>query len=302
MAEHGYGQFCPVAKGAEIIASRWTPLVLRELMCGEMSFNDIHRGVPRMSRAVLSERLKQLEADGIVAKVPRSGNTEKGFAWTLTPAGDALRDVIESIGQWGLIHGRQRVTGEDYDSTVLMWALRRRVDRDLPPPHRVVVRFDLSGVAGCRTGLRLHWLILQPDGGGCLSEGPRLSHRRYPDRPHFRSCRDLSRVPKLARSNARGSDAGWRSCRFPATRKMAAARSHRRSRLTHHSAATFVKSELLAGCLRLRELAAGASGTRARTVNPQQASCRPEQSSHPCPSLPQLVSTSQRASFRSWCR
>ena len=164
MVESGYGQFCPVAKGAEIIATRWTPLVLRELMCGEMSFNDIHRGVPRMSRAVLSERLRRLEADGIVAKVPRSQGAEKGFVWTLTPAGDALRDVIESIGQWGLIHGRQRVTGDDYDSTVLMWALRRRVDRELLPPHRVVVRFDLSGVARCRTGLRLHWLVLERDG------------------------------------------------------------------------------------------------------------------------------------------
>jgi len=164
MTEHGYGQFCPVAKGAEIIATRWTPLVLRELMCGEMSFNDIHRGVPRMSRAVLSERLKQLEADGIVARVPRSAGAEKGFLWTLTPAGNALRDVVESIGQWGLIHGRQNVTEDDYDSTVLMWALRRRVNRDLLPTHRVVVRFDLSGVARCRTGLRLHWLVLERDG------------------------------------------------------------------------------------------------------------------------------------------
>ncbi|GMB82489.1 helix-turn-helix domain-containing protein [Shinella zoogloeoides] len=164
MTESGYGQFCPVAKGAEIIATRWTPLVLRELMCGEMSFNDIHRGVPRMSRAVLSERLKQLEADGIVARVARPGSADRGFVWTLTPSGDALRGVIEAIGQWGLIHGRQRVTGEDYDSTVLMWALRRRVDRDLLPAHRVVVRFDLSGVARCRTGLRLHWLLLERDG------------------------------------------------------------------------------------------------------------------------------------------
>lgn len=164
MEESGYRQFCPVAKGAEIIATRWTPLVLRELMCGEMSFNDIHRGVPRMSRAILSERLRQLEADGIVAKVPRSTEAERGFVWTLTPAGEALREVVEAIGQWGLTHGRQSVTGEEHDSTVLMWALRRRVDRESLPPDRVVVRFDLSGVARCRTGFRLHWLILERDG------------------------------------------------------------------------------------------------------------------------------------------
>ncbi|WP_416798686.1 winged helix-turn-helix transcriptional regulator [Ciceribacter azotifigens] len=164
MPESGYRQFCPVAKGAEIVATRWTPLVLRELMCGEMRFNDIHRGVPRMSRSLLSARLQQLEADGIVRRVQRSRGNELGSVWTLTPAGDALREVVEAIGKWGLIHGRQNVTGEDFDSTVLMWALRRRINRTLLPPHRVVIRFDLSGVARCRTGLRLHWLVLEPDG------------------------------------------------------------------------------------------------------------------------------------------
>lgn len=161
MADAGYSQFCPVAKGAEIVATRWTPLVLRELMCGEMSFNDIHRGVPRMSRALLSERLRQLESDGIVARTPRDGGGDRGHLWKLTEAGEALREVIEVLGRWGLIHGRQKVTGDDYDSTVLMWALRRRADRDSLPERRIVVRFDLSGVARCRTGVRLHWLVLE---------------------------------------------------------------------------------------------------------------------------------------------
>jgi DNA-binding HxlR family transcriptional regulator len=160
MDEGGYSQFCPVAKGAEIVAMRWTPLVLRELMCGETSFNDIHRGVPRMSRALLAERLRQLENDGIVVKVPREG-ADKGHLWKLTDAGEALRDVIEVLGRWGLAYGRQRVTEEDLDSTVLMWALRRRVDREALPPRRIVVRFDLSGVPRSRTGVRLHWLVLE---------------------------------------------------------------------------------------------------------------------------------------------
>ena len=163
MDESGYSQFCPVAKGAEIVATRWTPLVLRELMCGEMSFNDIHRGVPRMSRALLSDRLRQLESDGIIIKVPRGGNCDRGHLWKLTEAGEALRDVIEVLGRWGLAHGRHKVTEDDHDSTVLMWGLRRRVDRDALPDHRVVVRFDLSGVPGCRTGVLLHWLVLKRD-------------------------------------------------------------------------------------------------------------------------------------------
>src|SRR5688572_14108239 len=122
MTDSGYRQFCPVAKGAEIFATRWTPLVLRELMCGERSFNDIHRGVPLMSRALLAERLRQLESDGIIA---RSGAGAKAHQWRLTEAGDGLREVIDVLGRWGLNHGRHRVTTEDYDSTVLMWALRR---------------------------------------------------------------------------------------------------------------------------------------------------------------------------------
>ena len=160
MAQGSYGQFCPIAKGAEIVATRWTPLILREIMCGERSFNDIHRGVPLMSRALLAERLRQLEFDGIVAKRPRQDH--KGHDWTLTQAGEALREVIEVIGRWGLIYGRDRIQPGDRDSTVLMWALRRRVDRGALLDRRVVVRFDLSGVARCRTGLRKHWLVLEP--------------------------------------------------------------------------------------------------------------------------------------------
>jgi DNA-binding HxlR family transcriptional regulator len=160
MADGGYKQFCPVAKGAEIVATRWTPLILRELMFGERSFNDIHRGVPLISRALLAERLRQLEDDAIIEKKLRRGG--KGHEWQLTPAGEALRNVIAELGRWGLLYGRDRVRVDDHDSAVLMWALRRRVDGAALPERRVVVRFDLSGVARCRTGVRLHWLVLQP--------------------------------------------------------------------------------------------------------------------------------------------
>lgn len=165
MTTGGYGQFCPVAKGAEIVATRWTPLVLRELMSGEKSFNDIHRGVPLMSRALLADRLRQLESDGIIARSRQAGTAgtaDKG-QWRLTEAGNALREVIEVLGRWGLNYGRANVTQDDYDSTVLMWALRRRVDRAALPDRRVVLRFDLSGVARCKTAARRHWLILERD-------------------------------------------------------------------------------------------------------------------------------------------
>lgn len=153
-----YNQFCPVAKGAEIVATRWTPLVLREMMCGERSFNDIHRGVPLMSRALLVERLRQLEGDGIVERRERRGG--KGHDYHLTGAGEALRPVIDMIGQWGLAYGRDRIENAGQDAGVLMWALRRRIDRSLLPAGRTVIRFELSGVARSATSTKLCWLVL----------------------------------------------------------------------------------------------------------------------------------------------
>lgn len=166
----GYRQFCPVAKGAEIIATRWTALILRELMFGETSFNDIHRGVPLMSRTLLAERLRQLEQDGIIARVVR-GDTA-GHDYRLTPAGDALRVVVDSIGRWGLIYGRDRIQAGDRDASVLMWALRRRVDRTLLPRRRAVVRFQLSGVPRSRRGVRQYWLVLERSGVDVCQKDP----------------------------------------------------------------------------------------------------------------------------------
>jgi len=160
MTESGYRQFCPVAKGAEVVATRWTLLILRELMSGARTFSDVQRGVPLISRALLAERLRQLEMDGIIAK-RRSSDQKKAHQWQLTTAGEALRELIETLGRWGLIYGRDKVSSKDHDSTVLMWALRRRIDRQALPDRRIVVRFDLSGVPRSRTGVRLHWLILE---------------------------------------------------------------------------------------------------------------------------------------------
>jgi DNA-binding HxlR family transcriptional regulator len=100
----GYGQFCPVAKASEIFATRWTPLVLRELTADIRSFNDIHRGVPLISRAVLVARLRDLEEHGVVER--RSRADETGHAYWLTPAGEALRPVVAALGLWGLTHTR----------------------------------------------------------------------------------------------------------------------------------------------------------------------------------------------------
>src|SRR5690242_12735891 len=95
----GYGQFCPVAMAAEIVCTRWTALLLRELLAGSTRFNDLHRGVPRMSPALLSKRLKELEGAGIIKRATSSkdGNPE----YRLTPAGEDLKPVVFGLGLWG---------------------------------------------------------------------------------------------------------------------------------------------------------------------------------------------------------
>jgi DNA-binding HxlR family transcriptional regulator len=116
----GYGQFCPVAKAAEIVAERWTPLVLRELLCGSRRFNDLHRGLPLMSRTLLAKRLEQLEDAGIVRSVPRPRG--RGREYHLTAAGEELRPLVERLGEWGQRWARAQVERGDLDPGLLMWA------------------------------------------------------------------------------------------------------------------------------------------------------------------------------------
>jgi DNA-binding HxlR family transcriptional regulator len=157
----GYGQFCPVAKASEIFATRWTPLVLRELMHDIHSFNDIHRGVPLVSRAVLVARLRDLEHHGIIERRPRADGA--GHEYWLTPAGEELRPVVAALGLWGLSNTRDRIKPTDLDPALLTWGFRKRALAHMGalPDHRVVVRFDFSGVPASRTKFRVMWLLLE---------------------------------------------------------------------------------------------------------------------------------------------
>jgi DNA-binding HxlR family transcriptional regulator len=154
----GYGQFCPIAKATEIFATRWTPLVLRELLSGACTFNDIHRGVPLMSRALLAERLRQLEREGIIGKTV--DGTGAHPVYRLTAAGDAFRGVIGGLAQWGLQHARDRLEAHDLDPGLYMWKLRTHIDKRKLPSKRILLRFEFTGVPKSRTSLRLMWLVL----------------------------------------------------------------------------------------------------------------------------------------------
>lgn len=152
-----YGQFCPVAMAAELLCERWMPLVLRELMYGSTRFNDIARGVPLMSRALLAQRLRELEAAGMVVRDARG--------YRLTAAGEALRPIIEQMGMWAQGWLRERLADDALDDKLLMWSLRRSLR--LPPQigRRVVLRFDFHGLPrSARVARRSWWLLAQrPD-------------------------------------------------------------------------------------------------------------------------------------------
>jgi DNA-binding HxlR family transcriptional regulator len=149
-----YGQYCPVARASEILADRWTPLIVRELLAGIHHFNDLDRGLPGISRALLVERLRRLERTGIVERRPGSGG--RVAEYHLTRAGRQLQRVIDVLGGWGArwAFGDPRRT--ELDPVVLLWWMRRRVHRHRLPPGRRVIQFDFRGG---RTGS--YWLVLK---------------------------------------------------------------------------------------------------------------------------------------------
>jgi DNA-binding HxlR family transcriptional regulator len=146
-----YGQFCPVAKASELLARRWTPLVMRELISGSARFNEIHRGVPLMSRALLSQRLKELEEAGVI----RHDDTP---TYRLTEAGEELAPVIVAMGLLGQHWVESAADGPDWDAGVLMWDMRRRIDTRALPPGRTVLQFDY---ADAPDEMRRWWLLIQ---------------------------------------------------------------------------------------------------------------------------------------------
>jgi DNA-binding HxlR family transcriptional regulator len=153
----GYGQFCPVAKASEVLAERWTPLVVRELLSESHRFNDLQRGVPLMSRSLLAKRMRELEQAGIVER--RRGPDGRGPEYHLTPAGQELRPIIMGLGTWGKRWARSELSREDLDPRLLMWDMQRSIETDALPDHRVVVRFRFTDVRGNLP--RVTWLILE---------------------------------------------------------------------------------------------------------------------------------------------
>ena len=155
MAQGSYKQFCPVAMAAETLCTRWTIVLLRELIAGSTRFNDLRRGVPRMSPALLSQRLKDFEAAGIVE---HDAATQ---AYRLTPAGRELEPIVEAFGIWGQRWIDHELSLEQLDAQLLMWDMRRGLDPTPLPPRRSVIQFRYPEQPEVQ---RRWWLVVTPDG------------------------------------------------------------------------------------------------------------------------------------------
>ncbi len=135
----GYGQFCPLSMASEILCTRWTTLVIRELLSGTTRFNELRRGVPRMSPALLSKRLKELERAGVIETArPKKGVVE----YRLSKAGEELRPVIMGMGSWGQRWVESELSLRNLDPSLLMWDMRRNLKPEPLPPKRCTIQFQ----------------------------------------------------------------------------------------------------------------------------------------------------------------
>ena len=151
-----YGQFCPVAKAMELLDERWTLLVVRELMMGSRHFNDLRRGLPRMSPALLSKRLQSLARAGVIERW-EDGNR---VSYQLSRAGKELEPIVEALGSWG-IRWVPEIGDEDLDPHLLMWDIHRNIATEALPEGRTVLRFAFNDVPQANRD----WWIVVTTGG-----------------------------------------------------------------------------------------------------------------------------------------
>jgi DNA-binding HxlR family transcriptional regulator len=150
----GYGQFCPVAIASEVFAERWTPLIVRELFCGSRRFNELLNGLPRIPRSVLVQRLRTLEAVGVIERTADASG--RGVEYHLTQAGLELGDVVLRLGDWGQRWANVEIGSHNLDPDLLMWDIHRRLDSESLPEGRTVVQVDLTGAHR-----KSYWLVLE---------------------------------------------------------------------------------------------------------------------------------------------
>jgi len=147
-----FGQFCPLAQATQLLCERWTLLVVRELVAGSTRFNELRKGVPLMSPTLLSARLKQLVEAGVIT---RTGSKNKAV-YKLTEAGRELTPIVQLLGAWGHRWVPTSLVVEDLDASLLMWDMRRSINREVFPENRIVVQFEYADAS---KGAQDWWLV-----------------------------------------------------------------------------------------------------------------------------------------------
>src|SRR5512145_2068097 len=149
-----YAQYCPVAKGTELLGDGWTLLIVREMLGGASGFNELQRGLPGISRSVLTDRMRALERARVIER--RTGPKGRTLEYRLTSAGRDLQPVLQAIGEWGATWSFTEPRPEELDPDLLIVWMARHVDRQRLPPNRTVIEFDF------RDPKRRYWMVLEP--------------------------------------------------------------------------------------------------------------------------------------------
>ena len=154
-----YAQYCPIVRAVEVLGERWTILILREMITGTRRFNELSRGLPGLSRALLSRRLRELEAAGLVVK---GSGDDRGY--DLTPAGRELEPLVFTLADWGARHMFGDPRPEELDPETLMWWFHGRIDTS-EVERRAVVQVEVSDHK------RFYWLVIEPgDASVCYTD------------------------------------------------------------------------------------------------------------------------------------
>jgi DNA-binding HxlR family transcriptional regulator len=158
-----YGQYCPIARALEILGDRWTLLILRDMLCGERRFNELERGLPGISRALLAERLRRLQRAGVVE---RQASSQRGkVSYRLTAAGQELQPLFDALTRWGADWAFGDPRPDELNPVLLLWWMRDRVFFDRLPGRRVVIEFVFREARPPS-----YWLVLEPaDASVCIT-------------------------------------------------------------------------------------------------------------------------------------
>jgi DNA-binding HxlR family transcriptional regulator len=161
-----YGQYCPVAKATEVLGDRWALLIVREMLGGASGFNELHRGLPGISRSVLTDRMRALERAEVIVRT--TGPKGRTLEYRLTAGGRDLQPVVQAIGEWGATWSITEPRPEELDPYLLMVWMARHVDRERVPPNRTVVQFDF------RDPKQRYWMVLEPSEVSVCLQHPRF--------------------------------------------------------------------------------------------------------------------------------